>query len=154
MSTTKKDVARMYKQKQVESATPVQLVVMLYNAAIEHLEVAERALESNKPEDKEVFHKRMVIAQNIVTELVLGLDMERGGDIADKLFKLYDYINYRLVSANLSTNKEISLKGIIEVKNLLDTVRSGWLELVRKEKVSSATNKAPEPAKRVLDLQG
>jgi flagellar protein FliS len=55
--------------------------------------------------------------------------MQQGGEIAENLYRLYDYMNYRLVDANM----EKDLSGIIEVRDLLSTLREAWVEVVKKE---------------------
>ncbi len=131
-----KDAAKMYKQKQLESASPIQLLLMLYDAALDHLGRAERALETmDQPASVETFHKSLVTTQDIITELTVALDMEQGGDLAPKLFQLYEYMSYRLVEVNLSRQAE----GLEDIKRLLNTLKSGW------ETVASKDPKAKKP---------
>ena len=126
-----KEALKAYKRKQIESSKPVELIVLLYNGALDFLTKAENKYDSENPETIEPFHKNMLAAQNIITELTIALDMENGGDVAQKLFQLYDYMNYRLVDINISKN----IEGIKEVKELLQTLKEGW------EKLSIEENK-------------
>ncbi|MCB1136818.1 MAG: flagellar export chaperone FliS [Chlamydiia bacterium] len=132
------DVAKFYKRKQIESATPGQLVVLLYEGAIEYLNRAERALGQEGNSRYEHFHNNLIACQNILTELSVSLDMELGGEIAENLYRLYDYMNYRLVDANM----EKDLKGLHEVKELLSTLREAWIEVVKKETTSSSPGRS------------
>lgn len=121
-----KDVAKMYKRKQIESAPPGKLIVMLYEAALDHLEKARNISETENGIDRiEKFHNNMITAQNIITELTAALDMEKGGEIAKNLFRLYDFMSWRLVDANIKKD----LKGIDEVREILTTLKSGWEEI-------------------------
>lgn len=120
------DVAKMYKRKQIESASPGRLIVMLYDAALDHLEKAEKIWQGENTSDRvEKFHNHMMTCQNIITELTVALDMEKGGEIAKNLFRLYDFCNWRLVDANVKKD----LKAIEEVREVLTTLRSGWEQI-------------------------
>ncbi|MDF2550135.1 MAG: flagellar protein FliS [Chlamydiales bacterium] len=121
--------ARFYKRKQIESATPGQLVLLLYEGAIDHINRAELAMADSGPDTIEKFHNHLITCQNIVTELIVSLDMEKGGDIAQNLFRLYEYINFRLVKANISKSMEI----LKEVKDLLSNLKLAWAQVIEKE---------------------
>lgn len=120
-----RQIAREYKKKQIESASPGQLIVMLYDGAIDHLNKALLALADKGPQRIEKFHNHLITAQNIITELTVALDLEKGGDIAANLFKLYEFMNRRLIEANVKKNPEF----IEEVKELLGTLRAAWQEV-------------------------
>jgi len=139
------DAAKRYKKRQVESATPGQLVVLLYEGAVDHLNRAELAYQETGPERIEKFHNHLIACQNIITELTVSLDMEKGGDIAKNLFRLYDYINRRLVDANL----EKTIEPLKEVKEILSNLKSAWVSVVEKEDTGMA------PKSNIgLNLQG
>ena len=89
-----KSIAKLYKRKQVESASPAQLIVMLYDAALDQLGKAELAMEDTTPRRIEKYHNALIACQNIITELISSLDLEKGGEIATNLFNLYDYMIY------------------------------------------------------------
>jgi flagellar protein FliS len=120
-----RQIAREYKKKQIESASPGQLIVMLYDGAIDHLNKALLAMEETGPHRIEKFHNHLITAQNIITELTVALDVEKGGDIAKNLFRLYEFMNTRLVEANVKKN----IGNIEEVKDLLVTLRAAWHEV-------------------------
>ena len=89
-------------------------------------------------------HKYLLACQNIITELTVALDMENGGDLAQKLFQLYDYMNYSLVDINVTKR----IEGIEEIRGLLLTLKEGWEKLAEndsKEEVEiSASNSEPQ----------
>jgi flagellar protein FliS len=124
-----KTVAKLYKQKQIESATPMQLVLLLYQGAIDYLNKAEGNLLEEKTECLEQFHQNLVSCQNVITELSVALDMEKGGEIAEKLFQLYDYMNYRLAEANISKK----IEGVREVRQLLADLKVSWEKVAEEE---------------------
>lgn len=112
-----------YRAQAVETASPVQLVMMLYDGALGAIAVAERALGS--PKDMELAHRELMRAQDIVTELLLALDHEQGGDIAAGLGAVYDYCLYRLTSANLAKDPA----PLAEVTRWLTSLREAWVHV-------------------------
>jgi len=142
----KKNVAKHYKRKQIESAPPGRLVVMLYDAILERLDQADEIIGKKGVEHIEKLHNTLVVCQNIITELSVALDMEKGGEIAENLFRLYDFMNWRLVDANVKKDK----KAIGEVREVLLILREGWVQIqdtpLPKEKTKNLT--------RGLNLEG
>ena len=150
-----KDVAKAYKRKQIESASPVELIILLYDGAIDFLNRAENLYEPGNAECIEPFHKYLLACQNIITELTVALDMENGGEVAQKLFQLYEYINYSLVDINVTKR----IEGIEEIRSLLQTLREGWVKLAENENQEKASELAAKPDKKKnsgegLNIQG
>lgn len=125
MSNKENDIAKHYKRKEIESTPPGRLIVMLYGKALEHLDNAEEVQKGDDVDKIEKYHNSLVTCQSIITELTVALDMEKGGDLAKNLYRLYDFMNYRLMDANVK--KEI--KAIHEVRDLLLTLKAGWEEV-------------------------
>ncbi len=123
------DVAKHYKKKQIQSATPGQLIVLLYDGAIDYLNRAESAIDDKNPKSIEKYHNNLIRAQDIITELMASLNMEEGGDIAKNLQRLYDFMNHRLIDANMSKDH----KPIEEVRGLLVELRDAWASIASKE---------------------
>lgn len=140
------NVAKFYKRKQVESATPGQLIVLLYEGASEHLVHAEQCLKEPGGASFEAFHNHLIACQNILTELSVSLDMEQGGDIAKNLYRLYEYMNYRLVDANMSKD----IQGVQEIRELIATLRDAWVDVVKQENGASQSPRSSVG----LNLQG
>ncbi len=126
--TQQADGAREYKRKQIESASPVQLVLLLYDGAIDQLNKAEVVVNKKEDDWIERFHNHLIAAQNIITELTVTLNMEQGGDLAKNLYRLYEYMNYRLVNANM----EKDVAALDDVKQLLINLKEGWEGLSKK----------------------
>lgn len=116
---------RNYKEVEIETASGLKLVVMLYNGAIKFLNIAIDAIGERK---LDVANNHIIKAQDIVTELISSLNFE-AGDIAHNLYSLYLYINRRLLEANIQKNIEI----IREVIHLLSTLKSAWDELLKNQ---------------------
>ena len=110
---------QQYQQTQVYTASGVQLVVVLYDGALQAMQLARESILRNNQADKARFLRRAV---NIVTELSNVLDMERGGDIAVSLKRLYDYVLAELLQVNLHNQVE-RMEGPIRC---LTTLRQAW----------------------------
>ncbi len=114
--------ARQYEQTQVVTSSGVQLVVLLYDGAIQSIELARREIQANNVREK-ARHLGRAIA--IIGELNSVLDYEQGGDIARLLRRLYDYMMAELVEAN-ARNNERKLDGPLRC---LGTLREAWREI-------------------------
>jgi flagellar protein FliS len=145
--TTEDQIAKQYKKLQIESASPGRLIVLLYDAAVDFLKKAVEVYEQ-KPDDWiEQFHNSLIGAQNIITELLVALDMEQGGEVAQNLFKLYEYMNHELVEANMQKKVE-PVNAVIE---LLETLRVAWVEV--QDAVQPAAE-GPLPSSSGLNIKG
>ncbi|MEN9637335.1 MAG: hypothetical protein RL077_5739 [Verrucomicrobiota bacterium] len=123
--------ARTYRVNSVVTASPGQLVLMLFDGALKALALAQAGFEM--PEgDLARFEKvntHLLKAQSIFTELRSGLNMAAGGEFATTMDRLYDYYNRRLFEANL--RKEVA--PVIEVERLLRDVRDAWAQMLGKQ---------------------
>jgi flagellar protein FliS len=120
-----------YKETRIKTAGQGQLIIMLYNTAVRQLDEALFLLQSDdtgkkEPGKIEKISKAIVKTQEIISELMVSLDFEQGGDIAVNLFSLYTWFNRELMEANISQDaKRISI-----VKNHIENLRSAWQEVV------------------------
>ncbi len=110
-----------YAQQAAATASPAQLVLMLYDGALARVHGARVAL-SRDPIDVEAVHTALGKAQAILTELAVTLDHDRGGVIASQLASVYAYCSQRLVAANV--RKELA--PLVEVDTLLASLRDAW----------------------------
>ncbi|MBZ9538285.1 MULTISPECIES: flagellar export chaperone FliS [Modicisalibacter] len=107
----------------VMSATPHQLIVMLFDGALASLKAAKLHLQQgNKVEKGRSLSKAIDIVNN---GLAAALDYEKGGDIAANLGALYDYISRLLLQANLRNDEQ----RIDEAYTLLNDIASAWREI-------------------------
>ncbi len=123
----RKNVSQAYAQVSVESAvmsaSPHQLIVMLFDGAKSALIRARILLEQNDVVGKgNALSKAIDLISN---GLKLGLDMEKGGELAENLADLYDYMVRRLLHANINND----LQAIIEVESLLDNIADAWKQI-------------------------
>ena len=117
--------ASHYLQTQIQSRTPVELVVMLYDGAIRHADAAREAMAAgNIPARKAALSKLTAI----IAELQNTLDMERGGEIAQDLDRLYTWAMHRLLDAVVGRDP----RPIEEVRRVLDNLRGAWQAIAAK----------------------
>lgn len=137
MSNAANPYLKQYKQNQIETATPEQILILLYDGAIQYLNRAKIGLEKG---DNIQFHTSILSCQKIIMEFMNTLDMELGGNFAERLYALYDYLYNILVSASISKN----VTKIDEVLKHLTHLRETWLkaiEIVNTEKEGKPVDK-------------
>lgn len=115
--------ARVGVESATMSATPHQLIVMLFDGAQNAIRAARIHMQSgNATEKGKAISKALDIVNN---GLLAALDTEKGGEIAERLGSLYDYISRLLLSANLHNDQE----SLDQAENLLDDIASAWREI-------------------------
>lgn len=103
----------------VNDASPHRLIQMLMDGSLSRLAQARGALERGQLADKgELISKTITI----VSGLRGALDMERGGEVAINLDRLYEYMSNRLIVANAKGDVQV----LDEVAGLMRTIKSGW----------------------------
>jgi len=121
-----KDASLSYKETKIKTAGPGQLIVMLYDEAIRQLTIAIELIEAIKekkdPGKIELIGKAIMKTEEIITELMISLDFEQGGEIAQQLFSLYTWFNRELVDANIAQDKD----KMLTVKKLIIELRNTW----------------------------
>ncbi|MBI5690482.1 MAG: flagellar export chaperone FliS [Verrucomicrobia bacterium] len=120
--------ARTYRTNAILTASPGQLVLMLYDGALKAIALAREAFA--QPEDDynriRQINEQLQKAQSIINELQSGLNLEAGGEVAQTLHRLYDYHNNRLFEANIRKN----VAPVIEVERLLRELRDAWAQML------------------------
>jgi len=111
--------AQAYLQTQVQSRTPLELVVLLYDGALKFLGQAREAMTQRNLVAK---REAMSRATAIIQELQHMLNMEAGGEVAERLDGLYTYILGRCYDANM----RLDPSGLEESIRLLTPLRDAW----------------------------
>ena len=116
--------AHTYRQTEVQSRSPLELVTLLYDGATQALAQARSSIA-----DRNGDAKREAIAQalEVVCELQNVLNVEDGGEIAASLDALYSFVNGRLIDANLRDD----VNAIDEAARVLAPLREAWSQLAR-----------------------
>lgn len=111
--------ANSYKQMSVKTANRGQILIMLYEAAIQNVKKASAAVDKNDRSAKGIHIGKV---HDIVNELVNTLDFEVGGAIATDLERLYNFMAEQLIKANMDNSKA----PLLTVQKLLETLLQGW----------------------------
>ena len=129
--------AHTYRQFSVQGATPLGLVVMLYDSAIVFLRRAIAAMEANDIQQR-CDHLKRALA--IIAQLEGTLNMELGGEVAQTLKSFYLYSRAQAMKAHIESSAEI-LRSLIEK---FSTVREAWYEAEHGQKPSPSSPPASE----------
>ena len=113
------DRIQSYLENSVTTQSPGHLIVMMVDGAIRFLKKAIEELEAGNDGEKGNYITRAV---EILNELDISLDMEDGGEIAQNLRSLYDFMRRYLLQANLKKDPEM----IREVIEILQDINGGW----------------------------
>ena len=114
-------VSQNYLETEVQSASPLQLVRLLYQGALEAVVTARSALGAG---DILTRSRKISKATLILNELALNLDHSKGGEISRSLAELYDYMARRLNEANF---QQVDAP-LAEVQDLLQTLSEAWTD--------------------------
>ena len=107
----------------VQAASPHQLILLLFDGAATAIGVARLHIEQNDVAQK---GKHISQAIDIINNgLKVSLNTEAGGQLAEQLSALYDYMCRRLIAANIG-NDVVALD---DVAHLLDEIHSAWKEI-------------------------
>jgi flagellar protein FliS len=112
-----------YRRSQTETASPLKLVALLYEGMLQAVRRARQELEMG---NYEATHNSLVRAQRIVEELDCALDVEQGGEIAQNLRRLYDFLTQRLIQANLTKSPQ----NMAEVEAMILAMHQMWADMV------------------------
>lgn len=118
------DPVNTYKEIQIKTANQIRLIVMLYDGAIRHVNLAIDAFGKGHHR-YDVINNHLIAAQDILSELMASLDFEKGGVLAKNLFSLYSFMNRRLLDGNLQKDPA----PLAEVKKMLGDLREAWDEI-------------------------
>lgn len=123
-----------YREVATKVGSPVGLVVLLYDAAINSLQRALKGFEANRIEQRTADLNHALL---VVGELQASLDFERGGEVARRLRRFYELARARILEANLTNSAPF-------VRRLLEqfiSLREAW------HTVERANPQAPAPAR-------
>lgn len=111
--------SNVYHRTAIQTADPLQLIIMCYDGAINDLRQAKEMHQRNEMNDA---YRRIRHAQDIITELLVGLDYERGGTIAGNLNRIYNFVLRQLIGIN--SRNDVSLYD--DLVRILSNLREGW----------------------------
>lgn len=124
-----------YKNNEILTATPEKLMIMLYDAAIQFLFKARKALQENNPAE---LCTNIINCQKILREFMKTIDLENGIDVGKYLFVFYDKLVRMLYQVNRRRDEKILEEVIEELKTLRKTFLEA-IEIAQKEKAETQT---------------
>jgi len=145
--------ASAYKSTSVNTSSPADLVLMLYDGILRFLNNARGRFSIEDPvEHHQTINENLQKAQAIIRELRSSLDMEKSTEFGETMSGLYDYFDRRLQEANME--KEQS--PIDEIYDRVTIIRNAWDEMVQREIKGVAAEQQSELSGEVgtLDLTG
>jgi flagellar protein FliS len=113
-----------YQQTQIETAPPERLLLMLYDGAIRFCHTAKIAMQNK---DVKTANANCIKVQNILTELMVTLRMDVGGDLARNLFDLYEYMRNQTIQANMNKDPQPLEHVMAHLKEL----REAWAQAAK-----------------------
>lgn len=123
-----------YGKVSISTASNEMLLLMLYDGAIRFIKQAKAGIREG-----DMAGKRASVSSAIavISELLDSLNTEIGGETAEKLQKLYLYMNEQLIKANLKNDPSL----LDEVLALLVTLREGWNEVINNHKAGQTSER-------------
>ena len=138
-----------YQSMQILSAKPEKLILMLYDGAIRFIQQGIKAMNENKIE---LAHNNLLRSQNIMVELMASLNFEKGGELAVNLFRIYEFMHYTLVQANVKKEAE----PLARVAEQLKMLRESWSQALKKEeneKANGVSSQDDDPESKTKDAK-
>ncbi|WP_223701311.1 flagellar export chaperone FliS [Sutcliffiella deserti] len=117
-----------YQQNSVSTASPGELTLMLYNGCLKFMRLAKKGIEEKNLELK---NTNLIKAQKIIQELMVTLDTSQ--EVGKSMMAMYDYMNRRLIDANLKNDTEI----VVEVEALMTEFRDTWKQVIQTNRQQS-----------------
>jgi flagellar protein FliS len=145
------DAQYTYQATQIATATKEQLLLILYDIGIRACRIAASALDGDgKARDYDLANAEILRAQDVIRELMVTLNTEKGGEMARGLMQLYDYMYQQLVTANV--RKEA--KNVLAVLSMLEELKVTWEEaLIKLLKEYQQAHPEDEDLKAVKEVQ-
>ena len=138
-----------YHEQRILTASPARLVVMLYEAAMTSLNKAIKAIGEGDIKGRWAANKHAV---DIIEQLLVTLDTERGGEIAANLERLYPFMIRHLINVDLH-NDPVPAREVIE---LLEPMHKSWCELERQMSTNGAAvvpDTSPDASQEAHDIK-
>lgn len=119
MATMNSNPAAAYRRDEILTSSPVRLVCRVYSGAITAL---ERARKSHESGDETTHRKELWRARALIGELMGALDQDDGGEIAQRLTGLYEF----LLTELLRPRAEPDVKALSAAETVLRTLKEGF----------------------------
>lgn len=111
-----------YQNNSVNTSTPGELTLMLYNGCLKFIEQGKRAMNDNNIQEKNIAIQK---AQAIISELMITLDTSV--PVAENMMVLYDFANSRLIDANIKNDPAL----LDDAADIIKEFRDTWREVIQ-----------------------
>ena len=125
-----------YRHNEIATSSQGRLIIMMYEGAVKFVNLAIEGVDNKDLSKKGIYINK---AHDIINELSLALDMKKGGEIAQKLESLYQFILHQLTLANIKSDR----KALESILNVLTPLLEAWTKLLTKSN-NSNTNNTPQ----------
>ena len=129
-----------YSHNEIATSSQGRLIIMMYEGAVKFVNLAIEGVDNKDLSKKGIYINK---AHDIINELSLALDMKKGGEVAQKLEALYQFILHQLTLANIKSDR----KALESILNVLTPLLQAWTELFAKSKNNDTDNAHQDPAK-------
>lgn len=148
---SKRNAWQSYRQVATQTASPGQLVLLLYNGVIRFLEQARLGFNHDDPKEfNETINNNVQRAQAIINELNQSLNFAEGGDFSVRMSALYEYFDQKLQESNMQK----SAQGILEVLKHVTVLRDAWAEMLQNGTSVVETGQLPSLAAKQRSSTG
>lgn len=126
--------SQLYQKNSIESLSPGRIILLLFNTALQSLtRVRETLNQEFSIKNQEIFHNNLQKTENIIQELQSSLNFQPAKELADTLFRLYDYVCDQITVVRAKR----SLEHLENAEHVLKELRDGWLDMLQKREKSS-----------------
>lgn len=133
-----------YKENEVNTASKIKLVIMMYDGSIRFLKECKKKMRENDIAGRGLYISK---AQRVISELQVSLNRRKGGEVAENLEKLYSLLISKLTYANIKGDGEL----IDQSLEILESLRMAW-DTVIKENVTPLKSFGKTPSGEPLNL--
>jgi len=131
----------VYREIDIQSATPLQIVVALYDAILQDIRGAMAAQKHNDIEERSAQVKHCLLA---VAQLQSRLDLEKGGEVAKNLDRFYSTVRGKLLEASIKASAD----AFAAIADMVMPIRSAWneaaTEQLRQQHRESERDRVPD----------
>ena len=129
-----------YRHNEIATSSQGKLIIMMYEGALKFVNLAIEGVDNKDLSKKGSYINK---AHDIINELSFALDMKKGGEVAQKLETLYQFVLHQLTLANIKSDR----KALESVVNVLTPLMEAWKELLTKSKGDKTNNDHQDPTK-------
>jgi flagellar protein FliS len=129
-----------YLEASINSASPEELILKLYDALLMFSKQAIEAMET-RPKDIQARHDLLRRAQRACALLMGALDMTVDSEIPGNLFRIYEFWHHQLVGANMQGN----VQKVKELLPMIVDLRETWAEVIKRYRAERSGAAAERP---------